>query len=134
MNVIISCQYTGTHASFFLISQFFARSIKQLSCCCGGTWVPFEHGWSYRKNPNACKFVLSYRFIHKNFRLVRCPVFCPVSGFWTSRCDTNLKIGWIMQCSMRNSKMEFANHFSNVHAIAFLQFSTNESNITRNES
>ena len=76
----------------FLNSQiFFASSIKLLSCCCcsssSSSWgnrVPFEHGWSYRKNSNAGKFVFPYWFIHKNFRLVRGPVFCPVSGFCTS--------------------------------------------------
>ena len=69
----------------FLISQiFFARSIKLLSCCSGGKVIPFEHGWSYRKNSNVGKFVFPYWFIHKNFRLVRGPVFCPVSGFCTS--------------------------------------------------
>ena len=66
------------------LANFFARSIKLLSCCCWGTLVPFEHGWSYRKNSNAGKFVFSYRFIHKNIRLVWGPVFCPVSGFCTS--------------------------------------------------
>ena len=72
--------------SLFLSRNFFARSIKLLSCCCccGGTLVPFEHGWSYRKNSNAGKFVFPYWFIHKNFWLVRGPVFCPVSGFCTS--------------------------------------------------
>ena len=66
---------------------FFASSIKLLSCCSSSSWgnrVPFEHGWSYRKNSNAGKFVFPYWFIHKNFRLVRGPVFCPVSGFCTS--------------------------------------------------
>ena len=32
-------------------------------------------GQSYRKNSNAFKFVLTYQFIHKNFRLIRGPVF-----------------------------------------------------------
>ena len=74
----------------FLNSQiFFASSIKLLSCCSSSSssWanrVSFEHGWSYRKNSNAGKFVFSYRFIHKNLWLVRGPVFCPVSGFCTS--------------------------------------------------
>ena len=70
------------------------------------------YGWSYWKNSNACKFVLTCRLIHKFFWLVRGPVFCPASGFCTSSGDINLKVGCIMQCSMRNSKMEFANHFS----------------------
>ena len=72
---------------WFLISQFFfARSIILLSCCCcsWGALESFEHGWSYRKNSNAGKFVFSYWFIHKNFRLIRGPVFCPVSSFCTS--------------------------------------------------
>ena len=73
--------------SLFLNSQiFFASSLKLLSCC-SSSWanvVPFEHGWSYRKNSNAGKFVFSYRFIYKNFQLVRDPVFCQVSGFCTS--------------------------------------------------
>ena len=71
----------------FELANFFASSIKLLSCCSSSSWgnmISFEHGWSYRKNSNAGKFVLSYRFIHKNFRLVRGPVFCPVSGFCTS--------------------------------------------------
>ena len=72
----------------FELANFFASSIKLLSCCCSssswGNVVPFEHGWSYRKNSNAGKFVFPYWFIHKNFRLVRGPVFCPVSGFCTS--------------------------------------------------
>merc|ERR1712110_488857 len=63
--------------SAFLNSQiFFASSIKLLSCCC--SWanvVSFDHGWSYRKNSNAGKFVFPYWFIHKNFWLVRGPVF-----------------------------------------------------------
>ena len=70
---------------FWTRKSFFASSIKLLSCCC--SWanrVSFEHGWSYRKNSNAGKFVFPYWFIHKNFRLVRGPVFCPVSGFCTS--------------------------------------------------
>ena len=59
----------------FLISQiFFARSIKLLSCCCWAKVESFEHGWSYRKKSNAGKFVFSFRFIHKNFWLVRGPV------------------------------------------------------------
>ena len=42
------------------------------------------NGWSYRKNFNAGEFILTYRFAHKNFRLVRCLVICPVSGFRVS--------------------------------------------------
>ena len=74
-----------SHNYFWTRKSFFASSIKLLSCCC--SWanrVSFEHGWSYRKNSNAGKFVFPYWFIHKNFRLVRGPVFCPVSGFCTS--------------------------------------------------
>ena len=72
---IISCVFT-----------FFVSSIKLLSCSSSswGKGVPFEHGWSYRKKIYAGKFAFSYRFIHKNFRLVRGQVFCPVSGFCTS--------------------------------------------------
>ena len=80
-------KHTMTMAGFFLNSQiFFASSIKLLSCSSSswGNVVSFEHGWSYLKNSNADKFVFSYRFIHKNFRLVRGPVFGPVSGFCTS--------------------------------------------------
>ena len=40
--------------------------------------------WSYCKNSDASEFVLAYKFIHKNFRFVRGPVFCTVSGFCTS--------------------------------------------------
>ena len=36
------------------------------------------------KNFNTGEFVLAYQLIHKHFRLVRDPVFCPVSGFCTS--------------------------------------------------
>ena len=61
---------------------FFARSIKLFGCW--GTLESFEHGWSYRKNSNACKFVLTYQLIHKIFRLGWGPVFCLVSGFCTS--------------------------------------------------
>ena len=60
---------------WFLISQILLS---------WATLIPFESGWSYWKNSNAGKFVFSYRFIHINFRLVRGPVFCPVSGFCTS--------------------------------------------------
>ena len=60
-----------TSRKMFLISQiFFARSIKLLSCW--GTLLLFEYGWSYRKKSNAGKFVISYRFILKNFRLTQC--------------------------------------------------------------
>ena len=83
----------GNEKYTFLNSQiFFASSIKLLSCCCWANVVSFEHGWSYRKNSNAGKFVFSYRFIHKNFRLVRGPVFCPVSGFCTSDGHIEKKI------------------------------------------
>ena len=62
-----------------------ARSIILLSCSSsGGTLVAFEYGWSYRKNSNACNFVFLHRFIHKKFRMVRGPVFYPVSSFRTS--------------------------------------------------
>ena len=74
----------------------------------------------------------SATFMEKNFPDWD-PVFCQVSGFCTSSGDTNLKIGWIMQWSTRNSKMEFANHFFKIHAIAFSQFSTNRTHIARNE-
>ena len=40
--------------------------------------------WSYCKNSNVGGFVLAYKFFHKNFRFVRGPVFCTVSGFCTS--------------------------------------------------
>ena len=39
--------------------------------------------WSYLKNSNASQFVLTYQFIHSNFRLVRGPFFCLASGFYT---------------------------------------------------
>ena len=66
------------------LNLFLARSIILLSCSSGGTLIPFEYGWSYQKNSNACNFVFLHRFIHKKFRLVRGPVFYPVSGFRTS--------------------------------------------------
>ena len=66
------------------LNLFLARSIILLSCSSGGTLIPFEYGWSYQKNSNACNFVFLHRFIHKKFRLVRGPVFYPVSGFCTS--------------------------------------------------
>ena len=68
--------------SIFVLANFFCE-IYNLTCCWWATLVSFEHGWSYRKNCNAGKFVLLCRFIHKNFRLVRVPVFCSVSGFCT---------------------------------------------------
>ena len=46
-----------------------------------GNLVPFEHGWSYRKNFNAGICLFSYRFMYKIFRMFQSPVFCPVSGF-----------------------------------------------------
>ena len=58
----------------------------------------------------------SATFMEKNFPDWD-PVFCPVSGFCTSSGDTNLIIGWIMQYSIRNSKMKFANHFSKIHPL-----------------
>ena len=73
--------------TFLNLQIFFASSIKLLSSSSSSSWgnvVSFDHGWSYRKNSNAGKFVFPYWFIHKNFRLVRGPVFCPVSGFCTS--------------------------------------------------
>ena len=78
---ICVCEFVKNLSSKFI----FVRSTQIFSCW---FWwdnlTPFEHGWSYRKNSNAGKFVFSYWFIHKIFRLVRGPVFCPVSSFCTS--------------------------------------------------
>ena len=71
--------------------------------------------------------------LHLNSYLVVVILWIQGSGFCTSSGDINLKIGWIMQWSTRNSKMEFANHFFKIHAIAFSQFSTNRTHIARNE-
>ena len=44
--------------------------------------------------------------------------------FSTYNWAISLKIGHVMQFSMRSSKMEFANHFAKIHTIVFLQIST----------
>ena len=88
-------------------------------------WKSFSELWSRNKSIRKSKTRNRTDNWQINFKDTLLKIFLS-----TSNWDIRLKIGHILQFSMRSSKMEFANHFAKIHAIVFMQISKNGNHIS----